>query len=328
MEKLTLKNAYKDTRKTYYDFLKFCAIFIIVLTHFIDCFAPSLFRFWDQFPTSILLFGVSGKLGVAIFGVVMCVLASESNENNPLVYFLKRYLYFVICGILINTLYVIYGYSSLRVDIIEFLKLSFLLSDKLFPTFWCIPDFLIASCLAYLNGKYQVKIKGILFEMVILILCRQFWVAICLMGCLVKSIMKAEKCKRLFSHHSAKVLGCVLIFFAIKRDEGILTYFIDGFCVALFLIIINFSERTKRVLSAPVLLVWIGRFTMSIFLIHSFVFMMVKEKLPLSVYGEGQLTALFVICIMVIGVSAYLLQFVLEHIKMLTDRLVEFMLRN
>lgn len=52
-----------------YDSMKFYAMFIVYSTHFIAYFHPQYFELWNTFPSSIILNGLTGKFGVAIFSV-------------------------------------------------------------------------------------------------------------------------------------------------------------------------------------------------------------------------------------------------------------------
>ena len=81
-----------------YDVVKFMAILMVCVTHFVAIFNPYFFYLWKTYPTKFVLDGVTGKLGVCILGVVMCYFAYKSKETNPIRYFFKRYFYFVVSG--------------------------------------------------------------------------------------------------------------------------------------------------------------------------------------------------------------------------------------
>ena len=58
-------------------------------------------------PFSLVLNGLSGKLCVAFLGVCLGFFAFESKEKNATKYIIKRYFYFFVCGLFINTIRVI-----------------------------------------------------------------------------------------------------------------------------------------------------------------------------------------------------------------------------
>ena len=99
-------------RQSQFDTIKFMAIIVVCVLHFIVTFNPHFFYLWNTYPTKFVLEGVTGKLGVSILGVVMCFFAYKSKEINPICYFFKRYFYLQFRGG-INVAYCITWYCKL-----------------------------------------------------------------------------------------------------------------------------------------------------------------------------------------------------------------------
>ena len=99
----------KNKRCSDLDSIKFLAIFLIYTTHFIADYKPELLDFWNNYPTKLVLGGITGKFGVALFGVLLGYFAYIGNKKKTLlVYSIKRYGYFVFVGMFINLIYCIY----------------------------------------------------------------------------------------------------------------------------------------------------------------------------------------------------------------------------
>ena len=83
------------------DTLKFLAVFIVFFTHYINRFGDQYRYVFYKLPSSILLYGVSGKMGVVILGVIMGWLAygSKRDISEAIVH---RYCFFFVSVLLIN----------------------------------------------------------------------------------------------------------------------------------------------------------------------------------------------------------------------------------
>ncbi len=104
-------------RKPHIDSLKCFAIFIIFLTHFVTHFNSPYTRFWFTMPTSLFMRGLTGKFGVAILGVCLGYFAYNSKARNASIYLIRRYFYFLISGLFVNTLIaVLFIFTSLQMN--------------------------------------------------------------------------------------------------------------------------------------------------------------------------------------------------------------------
>jgi len=256
-------------RVRYFDSLRFFAIFIVFVTHFIADYHEEYFYLWTTFPTSLLLDGISGKLGVALFGVILGYFAYLSKEENGTAYILKRFSFFVIGGLIINSLYALVGvfldgfprYSVLRV-----LFESLTLNDNIFPTYWCIPAFFAASVISYLNGKAQIKTFGILLEIAVFYKLGCIWIAICLMGNLVARYQNNPS-PDILKTRIIRVILWIVLFFAVKRPENNITDMINGVCCMVRVMLIMRGSIVQRVLDNRVLSA-LGQRSMAIYILH------------------------------------------------------------
>ena len=97
-------------RNRAFDSLKLFAAFIVYTGHFWSQYGISDFRLYQESFLPLILKGLSGKLGVAIFGVLLGYFAlSDGAKKRKSVaeYSIKRYVYFFISALIVNTLYCI-----------------------------------------------------------------------------------------------------------------------------------------------------------------------------------------------------------------------------
>ena len=261
----------KNERIRYIDTLKLLAIFVVFATHFINRFNDSYFELWHKAPTSWMLNGVTGKLGVAVFAVILGYFAYKSREQNVAKYILKRYIYFVLCAFFINIIYMAFGELGLfddRFTVKEVIFNSLTLGAGIFRTFWCIRPFFIASLISKLNGKAQAGPLVIAVEMLIIFqLTGDVWVPICLMGNMAAVLMSSDRFMSLFKYIWVRCAVYLAVFFLVKRPESNTAYVIDGICAVLLILTLKESHHIRKVLNWEPLASQ-GKNTMAMYLIH------------------------------------------------------------
>lgn len=301
-------------RIRYLDTLKLFAIFIVFATHFIFRFHYAYLSFWHQSPTSWILHGVTGKLGVAVFSVILGFFAYKSKESNVTKYVIKRYIYFLLCGLFINSVYAALGNAGILDaphTVKEVITASFSLDDEIFPTFWCIRPFFVASILSKLNGKAEAGTFTILVEIFTMYqIMGSLWVSICLMGNLIAIAMSNEKFMSLFKHTWIRRLAYLAVFFLIKRPESGQTYIIDGICASLTIVALGESRYLRKVLDREPLAV-LGKNTMAMFLVHVAVYRLVGQGCMLQ--SDSSVVA-FVIAMIVSWTLVVVLSFPLTRL--------------
>lgn len=312
------------TRIRYLDTLKLLAIFIVFATHFINRFNEEYFRLWHKAPTTWVLNGVTGKLGVAIFAVILGYFAYRSKESNVTKYVIKRYIYFLLCALFINSIYAALGSAGIFDDtytLKEVLTVSFTLGAGIFRTFWCIRPFFIASILSKLNGKAGAGPFAVLVEMLIMFrIMGDVWVSICLMGNLVAIAMSNEKFMSVFRHIWIRWPVYLAVLFLIKRPESWQTYLIDGICASLMILALSESRYIRKVLDWEPLAAQ-GKNTMAMYLVHVVVYRLVGSAAGL---GSDSSAAMFIIIMIVSWALVVVLSFPLTR---LLDALTKLCMR-
>ena len=268
------------SRKLYFDTIKLFAIFVVFTTHFVATFNEDYFRFWTDLPTAFFLKGVSGKFGVAVFSVILGYFAFRSSEKNIAKYTIKRYVYFVLCGLFINAVYALYAvaWHDDPVTLYRLIRTSVLLGSSIYPTFWCIRPFMAGSFVSRLNRLVHDRMKKdsltvalVIAEAAVFIYLKQIWIAICIMGNAVPVLEDNETVRKIISSRAVRIIIYLAAFCAIKRSGSDITYLIDGFSSAFVLLALSRSTQITRILNNRAL-ASAGRNTMAIYLIHNLLY--------------------------------------------------------
>lgn len=286
-------------RIKYLDTLKLLAIFIVFATHFINRFNEDYFELWHKAPSSWVLNGVTGKFGVAIFAVILGYFAYRSKEPNVTKYVIKRYIYFFLCALFINSVYTAFGNAGVFDDTHtakEVIVTSVTLGAGIFRTFWCIRPFFISSIISKLNGMAKAGPVTVLVEMLIMFqIMDDVWVPICLLGNLVAIAMSNEKFMSVFGHVWVRWPVYLAVFILIKRPESWQTYAVDGLCASLMILALSESRYIRKVLDWEPLAAQ-GKNTMAMYLVHVVVYRLVGMAAGL---GSDSSPAYFLIIMIV-----------------------------
>lgn len=319
-------------RKLYFDTIKLFAIFVIFTTHFLADFHDEYLDMWTTLPTSILLRGVTGKFGVAIFSVILGYFAFRSSERNIAKYTIKRYVYFVLCGLFINAVYAAEAYftDGDPITLSEVVHTSIILGDSIYPTFWCIRPFMAGSFASRVNRFIcdRSTAAGLLItvvEIAALIYYGQIWIAICIMGNLVPVLEDSSFMQKILGHRIVRVAIYIFAFFAIKRSSSDVTFLIDGAVTVLVLLALSKSEYVIRPLNNKYL-ASAGKNTMAIYLIHVIVYMTVGSML----INDADFTASFIMAYAVswiaIVILSYPVTFMLNGVNGLFSRGIDLVI--
>lgn len=300
------------------DTLKFLAIFLIYTTHFIANFNPEIFVLWDKYPSKIILSGLTGKLGVAVFGILLGYFGYFSGKKKSLiVYSIKRYGYFVFVGLFINTLCCIWQNMSFS----SIIPVSLTVGSEIFPTYWCIRDFLFASIITFYMGISKWKFNDKLIFILLLFVIGLVWVPICIMGTLIPDLIES-KC---FQNRILNLFWIAMSFISIKRSESVLTYILDAIFALVLVCAIENSTIVKRVLSNNVTSS-LGKNTMAIFVIHPIAYCIIGQWLfngYLNCYGFDFFVA-WLICFIIICILSYPLTFCFNLYNIFFEKIINF----
>lgn len=264
-----------SSRMNYFDSLRLIAMIIIFVTHFIGDFHTAYFSLWREFPTVILLKGVSGKLAVALFGILLGYFAFLTKDKSFTHYVIKRYAFFAISGFIINLLFAIAGnFSSAFTEysFINVMEATIKLSDKIFEPYWCMAPFFIASVISYLNNKANISGLGIALEMFMFMLISNVWVSVCLMGNLVAKYQD-HRFLNFLNHKMVRIVLWCVIFILIKTPtfNVNIAYLLKGVCCSVMLLIIMRGHVVKKILNNS-FMACIGKKGMGILILHTLLY--------------------------------------------------------
>ncbi len=239
-------------RQSGLDTFRFFGAGLIWFTHFVSLFAPEWFEKWKEMPLFLVLYGLSGKLGVAILCVTLGYLAyikGMKNEENAVSYMVKRYGYFVIAVFIYHLLAIAFGLSDFMNGCgnpVKFLiKISLTFNQICNGLLWCLPALLIGSVVSFVLGKYKAGIPEILCIIAVFLVAGEVWVSVCLMGNLAYRITEDERSRKILGKWYVKPGMIILGWLLIKGEESTLTYFLYGLSALLGLILV--VDREKKV---------------------------------------------------------------------------------
>lgn len=246
-------------RILYYDNVRYMAAMIVFTGHFIRRFTPTTFRFWSHGPSHYFLQGINGKFGVIVFCVVLGYFATKSGrkKGSLVKYTLNRYIQFALMGIFVNTLYLIVNlfnvFPNKSITVVQVIQSSLLLSDDIFPAFWCMKLFLLGGAICYANKKYEISTAICLMEILGFLLIGKYlyydgiWIAFILMGSLMDEINENPYVRKLLENRYAQLCMLLAIFCLFKRPMCQKTFLIQAVCtVAIFLILRNNDRLARR----------------------------------------------------------------------------------
>ena len=263
-----------DVRNNALDSLKFFAAFVIYTGHFMTEYNVSLDRLMPTVFFWLLFKGITGKFGLAVFGVILGYFAITEGKKMKYTisdYTIKRYIYFVICGLFINGLFaILYKYPLTAV----FLQ-SFTLGGNIYNTFWCLPALFTASIIGFFIGRSDISFSEALLLSAVFYICGNLWVCISLFGGAL--IIEYAK-KPLWQNRLVRIAVFLISFFIIKRDESVLTYLLDGITAAVWVILLENSDCLNRFMSNS-LTSSLGKNSMAFFLIHVIIYKTAGKKI-------------------------------------------------
>lgn len=271
-------------RNTYIDTLKFISVFIVFFTHFINRYGEQYRWIFTSFPSSILLQGVSGKMGVAILAVLSGWLAYKSNRRLPDV-IIHRYCFFLVSVFIVNSLFLIqYYYQKNDCSFITYLYSCVSLGDQLYPALWFIRDFFLGYIIICLNRSGEIKMYGVFMEILICLIFHEVWISICLLGNVVALLEDDKYINGLFEKKHIQYIALFLAYIMSKKSsEDSLTYLLYGISCVLFLFVLR-KHTSLRTLFSNRLTAFLGRNSWGFFLVHVLVYNVMGRAFDLEKY--------------------------------------------
>ena len=315
-------------RTEYFDTVRLLAALFIFTTYFIAFFEPDIFKLWDEvFVTSLFLNGVTGKLCVTLFCVILgyfAMIKGLKNAENPKEqgwkYLVERYLYFLIAGLIIHTAYYLFSRFALapyQVSIADVFRSSVFLKDTIIKHWWSMIPFLIGSFVCYINGRYHVQLRDIAVEILICIYIGQIWVAICLMGNVMYILLQNEKITNILCLKRTRIIILAAIFVLIKRPENNTTFLIDGICMSAFMMMLCTWNGLQKVFNHKI---WTGfnKYYMGVYMVHELIYASAGLKIVqglLSVPYKIRLPLAYLVSLILTLVCAKLIMHLVNFIN-------------
>ncbi len=260
-------------RENCFDSLKYFCILLVMNAHFLLFFYRPIKDFWKDFPYNLFLYGLDGKLGVSIFAVITGYFAylSGKKKRSFFRYLIRRYSYFLICALLINSILYFLNIRGVRSENSFGLVVgqSILLDRLIFETYWFVRPFLFGSLLAFLFGRYDVGIPIIVVLIPILVCFNDpfflTYAADCLLGCVLSYLLDLKT--DLYRNRWFQFVIVIGIYVFVKRDSSNLTYLIQGLIGVALILLIRNNDFLYH-LSENRFTAFFGRMTMPLVLSH------------------------------------------------------------
>ena len=289
-------------RENWIDACRFFAIFVIMATHFLATFRPEALALWERMPSRLLLGGLTGKMAVAFFFVVLGYFASAPRSFDArsfAAYALRRYGQFAFFVFAVTLCYIVgcYGVTWLfhlaegevlraisdgpRYNLIYLLRDAFLFENNYNDTLWCMRQLFIASLLCRLLGYLPERLNTAARFLIAaaVILCavllgsRWVWLGTAALGYVLRLLLERAKDRPRLRSPAALwllFLAAVALIKAPVSEETrpLLLYSLQSVGTFLLLFVLFHADFAQRLLAARPF-PWLGRISMGLFVAHT-----------------------------------------------------------
>ena len=255
-------------RNKTFDSLKYYAIFLVIIGHFFNYRGVAAPDWVNVFPLSFLLREFSGRTGVLMFGVIMGYFAFRSGKKKEFIpYVLKRYLYFVLWGFVINGLYYLFNIDGIRTDSNFNLVIgqSVLLGKLIFPAYWFVLPFFEGSILSFIAGKLKLKAVWILAVALAILFLKQEYIAVVVLGALLDEIL--EKHPPYFEKAGVQLLLCIVSLLLLFQRGHYFSLFFQGIGCAVIVVLFMYNKLLHKA-GENGFTCYFGKLTMAILILH------------------------------------------------------------
>lgn len=250
-------------RKRYLDTLKFISILLVFIGHFIGYYNGNYNSFWNTAPTQCILASFTAKMGVAFFAVILGYLSYKKRKDTFFEYCVRRYSYFFFVGLFINIVFVFYQDYT----IVDAFKAAIHIGKDIYPHFWCMRYFLVASMISYFLATKDSSVFERIFLILLLYYVDMEWSAICLLGTLIPDIKELKY----FENNIVKLVLFIICFCLIQGPEDERVHFFCGVYAVIVICIIENSPSIEKFFSNK-FISFLGTNTLAILLIHTVVY--------------------------------------------------------
>ncbi len=329
-------------REMWIDSIRFLSISLVFLTHFIVVFYPEGARFWHEGFSRFLLCGMSGKLAVSMFAVLLGYFAAASSFKEEFElpkYIIKRYIRFLVVVftaiLTIQVLIVLFRFFRIEnsplivkenffvnkntVSVRGFLLEVFCFGSSVYPLLWCMDDFFYSSVIiAVLFSAFRVKKISLIVLLCVIVgalACGWTWVGIGCMGGVVYYLNHTFKLKKEIIGLVFMGLFTVYKVMSLHMGENEVLFIGQGILCFVALLFLFQCERAKKALSCPFLARG-GVISFYIYVSHVIVIYVwgyyIMQKLLEYISFTGALIITFVSTLIWTCVISWMLSVVLE----------------
>jgi len=236
---------------------------------------------------------------VACFCVLLGYFASKPTEKTACGYALERYLFFALQILIVESIFYLLFYlmpdQTYLADQIPLFwqevwqileqipRDAFGFDYQMVGTYWCVKEFVLGSILILVMQK-QMNGKSLLLRLTLclaviaaLIQMNQVWLAICVMGWLLRLMEEIRIPSKTVS--AALMIGMIAaVPWLIRREECDMTYLLNGVASLFVLYVIGRLPKLQRVIGLKPL-AYLGRYCFEMFLLHTPVFYLIESVL-------------------------------------------------
>ncbi len=250
-----------------FDALKYLALIYILIIHFIYFFCEGLLLYRDAYPYSLLFKGFSAKAGAAMFAVIAGYFSFAAGKRKNIVqYTYRKYIFYVICCLVANIIYVCFDRPFQYTDISLVIQKSFLLKDSIYYYLWFVEPFFLGNLLNFVLGKLNVPIYGILAVVAVLFYAEKYkYICVTVLGAVLYWLLDQKL--TIFRKWYAQILLFVGVFFLIKQTDERYVFFMEGLCAFLLCLMVKNNERIQKILNNR-FTSYFGRKTMAAIIVH------------------------------------------------------------
>lgn len=272
-----------------------------------------------------ILYGFTGKYAVAFFAIMLGFFAHRpgSTSSDLSVKILRRYIQFSLPLLFVTGTSAII-YVALKINgtdafdaAIQVAKESFLFGTNVYcEQAWCIRDFFIASIIVYVLTNKQNRCMLFALLYTVLTLIGETWVAICLLGALIKEAYIFVENTKVIGRHKIlftviKILSLLFSFLIIRFEESDLTYLYNGISAAIVFWVLLNSSILKKVFSI-IILTACSKYSFELFLVHLTVCYILRPLIMYSLQNVIPHNVLVWISILVIFIVSAVLSVLLS----------------
>lgn len=235
-------------------------------------------EFTEQYyyhPVIMFIQGVPmGKFAVQFFGLLLGFFATKAGRKGKKGFISKKYLYFFISGLLINSVYYIlsrFGIGNL-VSMKDVLYNSFWLGHGVYETFWCVKFYFVGAVICYINGRGDCTLPIVIGEFIAFLIIGYEWISACVLGTALVILIENDMLGKVFGKWYYRILvlipTCLVFAF---NTEGFYSCIFLSLIALLIMLALFYSPRLTEIMSFKPLSYW-GRFGMEIYILHPLVY--------------------------------------------------------